>query len=117
MEIVDESEGAERGGVDWKREWHALWEVLSCKWTFHIIRLLSTGSYGFNEMKREFDGITATMLSRRLKTLEAEGILCRCVVETSPPSTSYELTETGHELAVHLREIERLRPVESDGRE
>lgn len=106
MEAVSEVE-------DWKREWHALWEVLSCKWTFHIIRLLACGDFGFNQMKREFDGITATMLSRRLKTLEAEGIVCRCVNDTSPPTTSYELTETGRELARLLKEIEALRPVDS----
>lgn len=96
---------------DWKREWDAIWGVLSCKWTFHIIRLLATDSYGFNQMKREFDGITATMLSRRLKTLESEGIVRRCVLDTAPPTTSYELTETGYELALLLKEIEALRPV------
>lgn len=96
--------------TDWQRTWHGLWDILSCKWTFHVIRLLSTGEHGFNEMERALDGITSTMLSRRLKQLESEGILSREVESTSPPSTSYRLTETGRELARHLREIEELNP-------
>lgn len=98
---------------DWQRTWHGLWDILSCKWTFHIIRLLSAGSYGFNEMERRLDGITSTMLSRRLKQLEAEGIVDKDVIATSPPSTSYRLTETGRELAGILREIEELNPTSS----
>ena len=50
------------------------------------------------------------MLSRRLKQLEREGILEREVEETSPPSTSYHLTEVGHELSRILQEIEDLNP-------
>lgn len=107
------SEGEESPG--WQRTWHGLWEILGCKWTFHVVRLLSTGEYGFNAMERELDGITSTMLSRRLKQLEAQGIVSRDVEATSPPSTSYRLTETGRELARHLREIEQLDPVDSDG--
>lgn len=97
---------------DWQREWHGIWAILGCKWTFHIIRLLSTEEYGFNEMKRELQGITSTMLSRRLKELEEEGIISRRVVTESPPRTEYRLTETGHELGTYLREIERLKPID-----
>lgn len=95
---------------EWQRKWHGLFDILGCKWTFHIIRLLSTGEYGFNEMKRELCGITSTMLSRRLKQLESEQIIRREVQNTSPPSTSYHLTETGQELSRILREIEELNP-------
>lgn len=102
------------GIADWQRTWHGLWDILGCKWTFHIVRLLSMGEHGFNEMERELDGITATMLSRRLKQLEREGILSRTVEDTSPPSSTYRLTGTGRELARLLREIEELNPVGAD---
>lgn len=95
---------------EWQRTWHGLWDILGCKWTFHIIRLLSTGDHGFNEMERKIIGITSTMLSRRLKQLEAEGIIAKEVNHTTPPTTSYELTETGHELGRILLEIEELNP-------
>ena len=97
---------------EWQRTWHSLWELLGCKWTFHIIRLLSMSDHGFNEMERRIVGITSTMLSRRLKQLEAEGIISRTIEPTSPPTSCYQLTETGHELAVHLRDIERLNPTD-----
>lgn len=99
---------------EWQRTWHGLWDILSCKWTFHIIRLLSTGEHGFNEMERKLAGITSTMLSRRLKQLESEGIVSREVEHTAPPSTSYRLTETGAELSRILRQIEELNPTEGD---
>lgn len=95
---------------EWQRTWHGLFDILGCKWTFHIVRLLSTGEHGFNEMERTLAGITSTMLSRRLKQLEREGILEKEIRETSPPSTTYRLTETGEELSRLLVEIEELNP-------
>lgn len=95
---------------EWQRTWHGLFDILGCKWTFHIIRLLSIDAQGFNEMERNLEGITSTMLSRRLKQLEAEQIIEKKIHETSPPSTSYHLTETGRELSRILQEIEELNP-------
>lgn len=99
---------------EWQRTWHNLWELLGCKWTFHIIRLLSMEEFGFNEMERQIVGITSTMLSRRLKQLEEEGIISRSVEATSPPRSTYRLTEAGQELAKYLREIERLNPTNTE---
>ena len=96
---------------EWQRTWHGLWDILGCKWTFHIIRLLLMDEYGFNEMERELHGITSTMLSRRLKQLHHEGIVSRTVESTTPPTTSYQLTETGEQLAQILLQIERLNPI------
>lgn len=59
-------------------------------------------------MKHELEGITATMLSRRLKQLEAAGFVSKTVIASSPPSTSYRLTDVGGELAENLRSIERI---------
>lgn len=109
MEADDQS-------ADWQRQWHGLFDILGCKWTFHIIRLLSIEEHGFNEMERRLDGITSTMLSRRLKQLEAEGILSKDIENTSPPSTSYSLTEVGEEMSRILKEIEDLNPTGSENR-
>jgi DNA-binding HxlR family transcriptional regulator len=54
------------------------------------------------------------MLSRRLKQLEGEGLVEREVLDTTPPTTNYSLTETGTELAAILREIEELQPLSDD---
>lgn len=94
--------------TEWQTTWHSLREILGSKWSFHILRLLASQSYGFNEMKREIDGMTAAMLSRRLKELECHGFVDRTVEETTPPTTSYRLTGQGVEFARLLSEVEEL---------
>lgn len=110
----DVAAAEQAGPPEWQRTWHGLWDILGCKWTFHIIRLLSMGEHGFNEMERKIEGITSTMLSRRLKQLDREGIVSRTVESTTPPTTTYRLTETGEELGRILREIERLNPIRNE---
>ena len=97
---------------EWQRTWTDLWEILGCKWTFHLLRILSTETdgIGFNELQNRIDGITSTMLSRRLEQLGDERLVEKTVVPTSPPSSRYTLTEIGEELADILRRIERLNP-------
>lgn len=92
----------------WQGTWHGLHELLGSKWSLHVLRLLSTGEYGFNEMKRELDGATATMLSRRLRELTCHGFVERDVADTRPPTTTYRLTARGSEFAAHLRDLEAL---------
>lgn len=94
--------------TEWQTTWHSLREILGSKWSFHILRLLASQNYGFNEMKREIDGMTAAMLSRRLKELSCHGFVDRTVEETIPPTTTYRLTEEGSEFARLLREMEEL---------
>lgn len=93
---------------DWQSTWHALRDLLGAKWSVHILRLLSSDSYGFNELKRELDGMTATMLSRRLAELECHGIVDRSVAETTPPTTTYRLTARGQHFTAVLEELESL---------
>lgn len=94
---------------EWRCQWEYLWSLLGQKWTFQILRVLFEESRGFNEMRRELSGITATVLSRRLTHLVDEGIVTRTVCETTPPTTEYSLTASGRRLAERLRAIEHLR--------
>ena len=94
--------------TEWQSTWHSLREILGSKWSLHVLRLLSTRSYGFNELKREVDGMTATMLSRRLKQLACHGFVDRSVAETTPPATTYRLTPAGAAFARRLAEMEDL---------
>jgi DNA-binding HxlR family transcriptional regulator len=91
---------------DWQQSWHQLREILGSKWAFHVLRLLSDRQYGFNEMQRSIDGLTATMLSRRLKELQCHGFVEKHVEPTTPPSTTYELTENGEAFVGLLEEME-----------
>lgn len=92
----------------WQAKWHGLQDILGPKWTLHILRLLSDGSQGFNAIQTEIDGLTAPMLSQRLKELRCHGLVERTVADTTPPTTTYSLTEQGSAIATQLRELESL---------
>lgn len=90
-------------------EWSGIWEVLGCKWTFHILRLLAQEDTQFNHIKNSIEGLPASTLSTRLKALQREGVVARNVDETeSPPTVTYSLTEKGVELAEIIAQIEEL---------
>lgn len=100
--------------IEWQATWHALREVLGSKWSLHVLRLLHSGSYGFNEMKREIDGVTAAMLSRRLKELRCHGFVERSVTTSTPPRTTYRLSDAGLRFAELLQEMEAMTTVMTD---
>lgn len=59
----------------------ALLEFLTRPWTMHILWLLSThGPMRFGAMKRSVEGISARLLTLRLRSLESEGFVRRSVV-------------------------------------
>jgi DNA-binding HxlR family transcriptional regulator len=94
------------GADDWQRVWHSLHDTLGHKWAFHVLRLLAERDAGFNEMKRELDGVTAKTLSARLRELRCRGFVARHVEATTPPSTRYALTDAGRRFVATLRELE-----------
>jgi DNA-binding HxlR family transcriptional regulator len=92
---------------DWRETWDALGDLLAGKWTFHVLRLLAEDEYGFNEMSRAL-GVTPKVLTTRLRELVCRGFVAREVHPTSPPTTTYRLTERGSEFVSHLRAMEGL---------
>lgn len=99
----------------WEAKWHGLQDILGPKWSFHILRLLSEKPYGFNEIQTELSGLTAPMLSQRLKELRCHGFVERTVAETSPPTTTYSLSDQGNQVAIHLQELEALVELQNRG--
>ena len=90
-------------------EWSGIWEVLGCKWTFHILRLLTREDAQFNQIKRSIDSLPASTLSTRLKSLQDEDVVGRTVDEAAtPPTVTYSLTAKGDELAEIIIQIEQL---------
>ena len=79
--------------------YHAAIELIGTRWTGAILRALLTGHHRYAEIKAAIPGVSDTMLSARLRTLEAEGILERHVIPTSSVQVRYQLTEKGLELA------------------
>ncbi|MEQ8268674.1 MAG: helix-turn-helix domain-containing protein [Parvibaculum sp.] len=52
-------------------------ELLGEKWTFLIVRELIMGARRFNELQRGLGDISPALLAKRLKTMEAQGLLAR----------------------------------------
>lgn len=73
--------------------------MLMGPWTTYILyNLKSHGPQRFGELKRRVAGISAKMLTERLRTLEGAGLLRRDYEATIPPKVTYSLTRRGHEL-------------------
>ena len=74
-------------------------EILSKRWTLLVLRELIAGSTRFNDLRRGVPRMSPTLLSARLKELEAAGILRMLPDEAGPGLHEYHLTESGRDLA------------------
>jgi DNA-binding HxlR family transcriptional regulator len=72
--------------------------LLGGAWTPNVIWYLSAGPRRFMELRIDMPGISAKVLSTRLRDLQRKGVVTRQVMPTRPPSVEYELTELGREL-------------------
>jgi DNA-binding HxlR family transcriptional regulator len=79
--------------------------VIGGAWTANIIWYLSAGPRRFNELRGDLQGVSAKVLSARLRELTEKGVIGREVKPTSPPSVEYYLTEAGHELMPAIKAI------------
>jgi DNA-binding HxlR family transcriptional regulator len=67
-------------------------EVLGERWTLLIVRDLLTGARRFNEVARGLPGLSRALLARRLRQLEAAGLVQRA------DDGGYDLTPAGEDL-------------------
>ena len=79
--------------------------LLSGRWAANVIWHLRGGPRRFNELRADIPPISAKVLSARLRELEGIGVLNRAVLQTSPPSVEYTLTDLGAELVPALDAI------------
>jgi DNA-binding HxlR family transcriptional regulator len=73
-------------------------EIVCSRWTLLVLRELVLGSTRFNELRRGVPGMSPALLSKRLKELEAAGIVARVALERESGVFEYRLTEAGSEL-------------------
>jgi len=73
-------------------------EVLCTRWTVVLLRELVAGSSRFNELRRGVPRMSPALLSRRLKDLEAAGIVAREASRSESGAFEYRLTASGREL-------------------
>src|ERR1700680_4390641 len=86
-----------------------LLELLSRPWTMHILWSLSTnGSMRFGVLRRQVEGISARVLTERLRTLEGAGFVFRHYEQTIPPAVTYGITDRMQDIQKVLAQLEGL---------
>jgi DNA-binding HxlR family transcriptional regulator len=83
-------------------------DLLRGAWAPNVIWWLRGGARRFGELRHDIPRISARVLSQRLRELESRGLIERRLLDTSPPSAEYELTELGHELLPALDAIAKV---------
>jgi DNA-binding HxlR family transcriptional regulator len=73
-------------------------ELLCARWTMVLLRELIAGSTRFNDLRRGVPKMSPTLLSRRLKELEAAGIVERKEIVAERGVFEYRMTESGKDL-------------------
>jgi DNA-binding HxlR family transcriptional regulator len=77
----------------------SLLRLLTGPWTTYILWVLcSRGPTRFGELKRSVPGISAKMLTERLRMLEEARVIFRHYEPTIPPQVTYGLAPRGEEL-------------------
>ena len=76
---------------------HAV-ELIGRRWSGAILRALMSGATRFSDVTAAVPGLSDRLLSERLKELEAEGLVTRTVVPSTPVRIEYGLTPKGQAL-------------------
>jgi DNA-binding HxlR family transcriptional regulator len=78
--------------------------IIGERWTMHVLREAFLGVRRFEDFRRNI-GVARNILSDRLNTLVAEGILRRQLYSEHPPRYEYRLTRKGVDLYGILIEL------------
>jgi len=73
-------------------------ELLCTRWTVVLLREMIAGSTRFNDLRRGVPKMSPTLLSQRLKELEAAGVIERRELRSERGLFEYRLTESGKDL-------------------
>src|SRR5947209_17306184 len=73
---------------------HAV-ELVGRRWNGAILQAVFAERHRYADIRCAIPGLSDTMLAQRLRELEAEGLLERRVLPTSPVAVEYHLTAKG----------------------
>lgn len=83
--------------------------TITRRWTLHILWvLISEGPTRFGMLRRSVHGISARVLTVRLRALEAEGLVYRKQTPANPPEAIYGLTARAAEIGALLEKLHRV---------
>jgi DNA-binding HxlR family transcriptional regulator len=74
-------------------------ELVGKRWTPQIVWVLLDGPRRYSAVREAIPEISDTLLSERLRELEAASIVARAVTPSTPVLIEYALTERGRDLA------------------
>jgi DNA-binding HxlR family transcriptional regulator len=77
------------------------------RWSLLIVRELSLGPLRFSDLARLVGGAPTDVLTKRLRDLEAHGIVRRRELDAPASGSAYELTELGRGLERPMLELSR----------
>ena len=84
--------------------------IIGQKWKLPILWYIADSenqTLRYKELERRVVGITATMLTKCLRELEADGLIHRTQYNTIPPTVEYSLIDRGKSLIPALESVYR----------
>ena len=87
-----------RAKVSFCPRYHRASEIVGRRWSAAILRSMFAGATRFGQIQESIPDLSNRMLSERLKELEAEGIVERELIPSTPVRIEYRLTGKGREL-------------------
>lgn len=75
-------------------------DLVGDRWTLLVVRDLLRGHTRFSDLRNTVEGIPGSVLSDRLRMLEAAGVVAKRNYSDHPPRADYVLTPKGHGLGV-----------------
>jgi len=94
-----------------------LLQLLTRPWTMHILWSLSThGPMRFGALRKNVPGLSARVLTERLRALERADFVYRNYERTIPPTVTYGITDRMKDIEKVLSQLEALaRKWQGDG--
>ncbi|MEU1616586.1 helix-turn-helix domain-containing protein [Streptomyces sp. NPDC005722] len=80
-------------------------ELVGRRWTGAILSAAAQGARRFGEYRAVISGISDRLLAQRMKELEAEGLIVRSVIPSTPVQVRYELAPDGEALIAALQPL------------
>jgi DNA-binding HxlR family transcriptional regulator len=99
---MDAVDGAEPNVLDQNCGSRQALDRIADKWTCLIVYALLDGPRRHGELRRTIEGISQKMLTQTLRSLEADGLVGRTVIDVIPPHVEYRLTPLGLTLSEPL---------------
>jgi DNA-binding HxlR family transcriptional regulator len=83
-------------------------DVIGCRWSFSVLRAVRSGIRRPGQLERHIAGISAKVLSDRLRKFTNAGIFERQIYPEVPPRVEYRLSSFGEKFVGLIRQVEKL---------